>query len=153
MAHPVAAKSPVGIGRIVSNRQVEQRAELVGLGAAQRQDGFGRPRAHRSESSTTGAAQEAQQQGFGLIVGCVAGEGADADRSASCSSGTRLEVGAVGKFDAFASEWHVEPVRNALGDRCVVGRVGSKAVIDVHRAHIEVSSDSQGNQCGRVGAA
>ena len=116
MTDSVPLESPIGIRRVVSHLQIEQGTEFVGFGATQRQNRLTRPWAHRGESSAAGTAQEAQEHGFGLIVGSVPGEGIGADRGAASIAGACLEVGTVGNFDAFASELHVEPVRNRLGN-------------------------------------
>jgi hypothetical protein len=119
---------------------------------AQREDRV-RARGHRRQAVEARAAQQAEEDGLGLVVGGVTGHHVRGEHGAAGVTGAGLEVG---------SGLHVDPVlavrrgpacRRWPGRRSVVGRVGTEAVVDVVGGDDAAGGHGEGQQRGRVGAA
>ncbi len=147
----VAAESTIGIRLVVDGLEPELRAQLVCLGAAQRQQRSS-VASHGGQAVGAGAAQEVEEHRLGLIVGGVPGEHIRGKRLVACGPSPSLEVGAG---------WHLHPDRMESGSplrgdvghhHAVLGRAGPQAVVDVDRADLTAGFHGQHEQCEGVSA-
>jgi hypothetical protein len=137
----------------VCHPEAEVVAHGARLEAPECQDRVAPSGSDRSEAGSTRAAQERQEQGLGLVVGGVSGQGVGADRRPAGGACACLEVGTVLDVDLDRAEFDVEGRCGGPGDVGVVVRRPSKAVVDVDCGDVTAGGDGQRDERCRVGAA
>ena len=152
VADAIPAKAGVVVAGVVCNRKAEVVAHRSRLEASEREDRVAPSGSDRSEAGGTRAAQQRQEQGFGLVVGGVTGQGVGADRRPAGGAGARFEVGAVVDVDRDRVELDAEGCGGGPGDVGIDVCRCSKAVVDVDRGDVAAGGDGQRNERRRVGA-
>ena len=152
VAHPVAAEGGRLVGRILDRSQAEVPAERPGLAPAQAEQ---RPAdgPHAGQPVEPGAAQEVEQHGLGLVVGCVAGQDVGRQRGVAGGPGAGLQVRPRRDLDPHGAEGRAEALGRVRHDVGLIVAAGAQPVVDVDRRHSRARGDGQDQQRQRVGAA
>jgi hypothetical protein len=121
VAHAVAHESWIGVRFVVGRGHASEPTHLHGVGSTQPQEGPRGPRAHTGQTARCGTAQQVDEHGLGLVVGCVPGEHAGGQHGVARRPGPGLEIRAVAHGHRMHGAGHAEGGGGALYERRIVG--------------------------------
>jgi hypothetical protein len=153
MSHPVALMPGIQVRGVVHHFDAESAAQILGVGAPQCQQGPAGTGSHGRQSTSSGAAQQVDQDGLGLIIGGVTGEHVGGQhRIAGCACPC-LQVRAVTHLHDGGVERNAHSVGQRPDHLRLSGSAGSKLVVDVDRGGVAPCGNRQDEQSRGVGAA
>jgi len=158
VSHPVAAKAPVGVGRVGDSLHPPRADQRSRLRSPEREDRT----AHASQAASCcpharkavgpGSSQKVEQHGLGLVVSRVANEYPVRKTTVTCSSSARLKVraGLHGQYDG--PEAGAE-LACSLGDKLAFPlAVGPQAVVHMDNVDDATSCHRQPEHRKGIGA-